>query len=1125
MMKWTDKQEETITLRNKNILVSAAAGSGKTAVLVERIKQLIINEHVDVDRFLITTFTNAAAAEMKERLDKAIREAMADEGADIKFLRRQLKLISRANISTFHSFTIEVIKRYFYLTDMEPSMKIGDENQMEIFKRESIDAVFDRRFAEDYDAFSAFLTKYSSSKNEKTIKESIVNLYKKMRSIPYYMAWAEESSDKFASDSPIRAFGLDEFIESESKRVFQEAVEYYEKGLFMLQDAGLDKLALKAEENLNLMKSIPRRIRETGEFPEIKYTQLRATKDEGEEYKLIKDDVAVVTKKAKDAITSLKNDFYVFPMDVRDAELKSQANDVKYLLDILREFESTFKAKKQDVMTVDFDDVMHYAIDILDDETACAEYRDKFEYIFVDEYQDCNQLQETIVEKISRDNNLFMVGDLKQSIYKFRLAEPELFRRRYASYAKKDEKLSQKIDLNSNFRSKRSVTDTVNLVFEDLMEGYDDNAKLHCTVADKYPGMPTSVHLIPKADYEGDDEDFDDTEPQVIANLIREHLGKTIYDTKAGCEKQINYGDIVILTRGNGTVTQLERYLNNCGIPAYGESGGGYFETVEIQVFVNMLQIINNTRQDIPLISVMRSVAFQFNVNEMAIIRGEHRGGSYYDAVCSYGKHGSDESLRNKVNNMLETINYWKELKNTVSLEELVRTVMENTGYYDYCSGLPVGKQRVLNLRLLIEKAATFEQNNYSGLYGFLAYIDAMIARNIKVPEAKSGSDSDNVVRIMTIHKSKGLEFPIVILAGIGKSLSGNKSSSNMSIHKDYSIALTNVNRNEGWHRKTLLQKVIDSREKRETIEEEIRILYVALTRAKDRLLMVGTVKDTEKLNPHVVNPNSFIGMMYPALYKGDVEIIVDTVFAENISELPSSKNLTVEELKIECQDYDDENKRELIRHRLEFKYPYDSNNIKSKYSVSQLNRIGQETKRLSLNKALFVQTRRKLTPAEVGSAMHTVMERIDFGKAVSEGEQYVCELADELVGRELLTEDERKAINTKNIATFFKRKVGKRAALAAELHKEREFILQKTIEGEETVVQGIIDCYFIENGNIILIDYKNSFIGDQGSEDEIKARYQGQMDLYREALEAATDMKVTESYLYLFNSKKFLKL
>ena len=1124
-MRWTDKQEETITLRNKNILVSAAAGSGKTAVLVERIKQLIINDHVDVDRFLITTFTNAAAAEMKERLDKAIRLAMREEGADIKFLRRQLKLIPRANISTFHSFTIEVIKRYFYLIDIDPGIKIGDENQMEIFKRESIDAVFEKRFVEDYEVFSAFLTKYSNNKNEKSIKDAIVNLYKKMRSIPHYMLWAEESSDKFAQDSPISAFGLDKFIENESMRVFQEAVDYYEKGLYMLQDAGLDKLALKAEENLNLMKSIPRRLKETGEFPEIKYAQLRATKEEKEEYELIKADVAVVTQKAKDAITNLKKSFYIFPRDVRDEELKSQSDDVKYLLDILKEFENTFRAKKQDVMTVDFDDVMHYAIDILEDETACAEYRDKFEYIFVDEYQDCNQLQETIVEKISRDNNLFMVGDLKQSIYKFRLAEPELFRSRYTRYAQANDELSQKIDLNSNFRSKKGVTDTVNMVFEDLMDGYDDNTKLHCTISDEHPGMPTSVHIIPKADYEGDEEEFDDTEPQVIANLIREHLGKTIYDTKEGCEKQISYGDIVILTRGNGTVTELERYLNNCGIPAYGESGGGYFETVEVQVFVNMLRIINNTRQDIPLISVMRSVAFQFDVNEMAMIRGEHRGGSYYDAVCSYSMHGSDEKLREKVGNMLETIKYWKELKNAVSLEELARTVMESTGYYDYCSGLPVGKQRVLNLHLLIEKAATFEQNNYSGLYGFLGYIDAMIARNIKVPEAKSGSDSDNVVQIMTIHKSKGLEFPIVILAGIGKSLSGKTSSANMSIHKDYSIALTNVNRRDGWHRKTLLQKVIENREKRETIEEEIRVLYVALTRAKDRLLMVGTVKDIEKLNPNIVNPNTFVGMMYPALYKGNVDIVIDTVFTENVSNLPSYKNLTIEQLKRECKEYVDQSKREFIKKRLEFKYPYDSNNIKSKYSVSQLNRIGQDTKRVSLNKALFSQNNHKLTPAEIGSAMHTVMERIDFAKAAADGEQYICEFADELTDRELLTEDERKAISTKNIAAFFKRKVGKRAAYAEELHKEREFILQKNIEGENTVVQGIIDCYFVENNNIILIDYKNSFIGDQGSEEEIIARYKGQIDLYKEALEAATDMKVTESYLYLFNSKKFLRL
>ncbi|MFR8073017.1 MAG: UvrD-helicase domain-containing protein, partial [Anaerovoracaceae bacterium] len=444
-----------------------------------------------------------------------------------------------------------------------------------------------------------------------------------------------------------------------------------------------------------------------------------------------------------------------------------------YLTGLLKEFEEIFREMKADRNMVDFDDVMHYAILILRDDMAADEYRKRFRYIFIDEFQDSNMLQEAIVGRITDGRNLFMVGDVKQSIYKFRLAEPEIFRRKYQLYARQSEENSVKIDLNSNFRSKLLVTETVNRVFSSAMEGYDENARLKCTVDEVHPGMATQCHIVDGSEAEDIRGDLD-PEAQLVAELIRESLGNEIYDVKKGVARKVEYRDIVVLSRSRSAIGRMERFLNNEGIPAYGENTGGYFETVEVQVFVNLLRIIDNTRQDIPLISVMRSPVFDFHVRELAAVRIEKRDGSLYDAVRAFAEAdlGGDEdaaALAAKIEEMFHQIACWKELKNTVTLEELTRILLYDTGYFDYCSGLPAGKRRISNLRLLVEKAGQFEQNSHSGLYGFISYIEAMKKNNISIGEAKVLGEGENVVRVMTVHKSKGLEFPIVILTGMGR--------------------------------------------------------------------------------------------------------------------------------------------------------------------------------------------------------------------------------------------------------------------------------------------------------------------------------------------------------------------
>ena len=814
--------------------------------------------------------------------------------------------------------------------------------------------------------------------------------------------------------------------------------------------------------------------------------------------------------------------------------------------------------KKADKNIVDFDDVMHYAIDILSDDLVAAEYRDRFRYIFIDEFQDSNMLQETIIGRIAGKDNLFMVGDVKQSIYKFRLAEPEIFRAKYALYAQESEEESIKIDLSNNFRSKYAVTETVNTVFERIMDGYDGNARLKCTVDRAYPGIETECHIVVPQAQESESGSYDDAKPEekMILKLIRESLGKEIYDVKQGVYRNVEYRDIVVLSRSRSGIKTLERFLNNEGVPAFGENTGGYFETVEVQVFTNLLRMIDNTSQDIPLISVMRCPVFDFSVEELAAVRIECRDGSFYEAVKGYTEGGADEALKEKLSRMLQQIAYWKELKNTITLEELVRILLYDTGYFDYCSGLPSGKQRISNLRLLVEKAGQFEQTSHSGLYGFISYIEAMKKNNLSIGEAKVIGENENVVRVMTVHKSKGLEFPVVILTGMGRSIRARGAGSGSIMHKDFAIGMPYVNRDEKWHRKTLLQRVIEAQKANEEFEEEIRILYVAMTRAMDQLLLTGTVKDPQKLDEVAGIGKSFIEMVYGPMSDAGEKIVIHERIEEDSSCDDSRVNSRARIADVFCmsREITDDRLRELIDERLSFEYPYrDISGVKSKYSVTELNRLRQEKlaeeagenaddmseayakaaagempgerdeRSTTLAQPAFSMERDSISSMQAGTLMHLVVEKLDFAEAAAHGRQYIRETIDRLCEDGTITDEEAAAVRIDNIEAFFRGEPGKRAAMSKHLYKEREFILRRNVKGADTIVQGIIDCYFEEEDGIVLIDYKNSYAGNEERERELVRMYEGQIDIYREALEIASGKPVKEAYLYLFGSKKFI--
>lgn len=1144
-MEWTKEQKDTIEITGKNILVSAAAGSGKTTVLVERIKNLVINEGADIDRFLITTFTKAAAAEMKERLENAFREAG---------LTRQLQKLPAANISTFHSFAIEVIRQYFYLTDLEPGFAIADDVQMSIMKREALDRVFERRYQQDYEILREFLLKYSRDRGDDRLKDNILETYRTLVSIPEYMEWAKEKAHIIGGENPMEALGAYELMASDISNRLKQATYEFKKAAGVLNTDNTRKLYMKAladvhnstclyEEAIGISGDSAH-IREGLEklkpaLLSFKKETLRAGKEEKPFYE---GELKKLQEKhrgsGKAIIDGIKKEYFDKSFDDFEQDLRDVYDDTLYYIDIIEEFVKELKDAKSDAGVIDFDDVMHYAIEILKSDQAADELREKFDYIFIDEYQDSNYLQEEIIRRIVRNNNLFMVGDVKQCIYKFRLAEPELFQHKAMLYASSDEEESLLLNLNSNFRSKKNVTEPVNDLFRQLMEGYDQRAELHCTAADEYPGMAARIHIINREEFDEAAPDKGEAEAAVIAGIIRERLGQEIYDTKKKEIRRLRLADFAVIARNNNTVEEVERYLINDGIEAYGEGNGKYFETVEVQVFLNLLRIIDNMRQDIPLISAMRSVVFGFSIRDLVEIRIHCRKGNFYSSVMAYAREGPNAELKSKIISMTEKIDLWKEISRTVPLEELMKTVLYDTGYYDYCSGLPVGVQRISNLRLIAEKASKYEEISHGGLYGFLRYIETMEDSGENDSEAKVLSESEDVVRVMSVHKSKGLEFPVVIFTNASRSTSKGNKGGAISIHRDYGIGLPKVNRSEHWYRRTFLQHLITGAKKKEAIEEEIRILYVALTRARDCIEIVGSVPKEERI-PEEVSTESFLNMIYgPFSARKEVEVKYynDVAALEQAHErrLHKASELYYAAEAITNEEMDEETAK-LINDNLCYVYPYaESAEIKPKYSVSEINTSGEISGDIHLDGFAPEKSERSLTAAEKGTVMHLLMEKLDFAKASGldnseiSGREYIQSLADGLLAEESISAAEYDAIKVDNAHAFFNTDIGKRASYAykqGKLQREKEFILEKTIQGVNTVVQGIIDCFFEEKGKLILIDYKNSYMRGGRPGEEIAEFYRQQIELYKEALEGSTGIKVSESYLFMFDTGEFISI
>lgn len=1264
-VSWTTEQQQVIDLRNRNILVSAAAGSGKTAVLVERIVKIITdkNHPVDIDHLLIVTFTNAAAAEMRERIGNAIEKAL-DEQPGNEHLLRQLTLIHNAQITTIDSFCLYVVRNHFHEIDLEPNFRIGDEGELKLLREDVLGRVLEQNYEEPSEAFSDFVEGYASGRTDAALNEMILQLYEFSRSYP----WPEKWLDSFVGIYRIE--NREELDRAEWLAPLTENICFVLKDCEQLlkqalaitqQDDGPDMYEKAVQSDLEKYEGLSRLTsfcELSGALSDIKYDRLASSRGfEGDPDKL--ELVKSLREQAKDVVKKLCKQYFFCSPEMMIEQLERTEPMLEEVVRLTKQFADEFAAAKRRKNLVDFHDVEHFALQILvDEETEKAkktaeEFRDTFEEIMIDEYQDSNEVQETLLRSISREergeNNIFMVGDVKQSIYRFRLARPELFMKKYDSYSL-EESTTQRIDLHKNFRSREEVLTCTNDIFYKIMVRSLGNVEYDAEAA-LYPGAsyPVSADFTPEillAD--SNDELLEDTElsdkktleAKIVAEEIR-HLMKTqpVTNKATGELRAARYSDIVILLRSlSGWADSLVEVLNENGIPAHTVSSTGYFSTVEVQTVLSMLRLLDNPRQDIPMAAVLRSPMAGLTDEELAVLRLEDGSVPFHEAVLElaeglYEEDGQKEISDSEADSeadqkqgrnadgkkeddiettahrkLLKFYKKYRQLRQLVPdtpIHELIEIILRETGYGHYVAAMPAGNRRTANLNMLLEKAAAYEKTSYKGLFHFVRYIDELQKYDVDFGEADMVGENEDVVRIMSIHKSKGLEFPIVIVSGMGKNFNKQDTRSKMVLHPELGIGLDYMDGKLRIKSPTIAKKAIAKQIDLENLGEELRVLYVALTRAKEKLILTGTLKDAAEklefyrqqanLSKAADRPLSYLtregasgyldwilpavlsyGDKYPVRIVEAAELVLDEV--EN--QLEQNEDLTERIEEIEAAD------TQLVgqlKQRFSQRYPYQVDVLrKNKYSVSELKHRAmrerfeaeqEETVPAFLEEPvtptipLFIQREESVeqeTPnrgALRGTAVHRVMECYDFAS-----EKSVHEQMEAMEKEEKITADMSALVKEQIVADFVSSETGRRMALAQRggaLYREKPFVMgfteeelenygfgvgsntdsceniyektdsdqekeeQKKVRHEEdlTLIQGIIDVFWIEKDGIVLLDYKTDRVQQAK---ELIDRYETQLKLYADALErvfGARKLKVKEILIYSFSLEQLITL
>ncbi len=1265
-MDWTKEQEQAINEKNSNILVAAAAGSGKTAVLVERIIHKIIDEKMDIDELLVVTFTNAAASEMRERVLDAIYKKL-DENPEEQNLQRQITLLNKASICTIDSFCLEVVRNYFYeLDNVSPNFRIGDTTEIELLKQEVIDEIFEKKYEEENEDFIKLINTYTSYRDDTPLKELALKIYSYIQSNPFPEKWLNEKIEMFniLKSSNITVINdIDEqgLKNEKEENEINETYEHSRETKNMYDDFSntmwgkelLKELEEELIDDITTLIEVEESLSYDTELEKFKQTirsdidMLQTLKnnlynwDKAYEIgqnisfitwprKKVESEVKVQAKEIRD---SVKDKFKKVLNKILICDSKEAKQDIQDMYSILvklenliLEFEEEFSKRKREKNVVDFNDIEHFALKILLKEEngkveptdVAKKYKEKYKEIAIDEYQDSNLVQEYILNSVSNQDNIFMVGDVKQSIYKFRQAMPELFLSKYETYKtienkKKEDNL--KIKLFKNFRSRNNVLQFTNSVFQNIMSNVlgdiEYNEEEYLNLGADYPSieqnLKTEIDIINLKDDESetenvflesfleeDDEEGENGEKETVeeriedielearfvANKIKTLIDSKyqVWDRKNNEYRDIAYKDIVVLLRSTATAAPIyEQELLRLELPVFSDTSQEYLDSIEIQTIMSLLKIIDNPIQDIPLVTVLRSNIGKFTDNELVQIRLSDKYDNFY--TCMQKAQLSVETkLKEKIQNFFSELAKWRKEQEYLALDELIWKIYIDTGYYNYVGLMPNGALRQANLKMLFQRAKQYESSNFKGLYNFINFIEKLKLSSGDLGSAKLIGENDNVVRIMSIHKSKGLEFPVVFLSSTGKQFNLMDLNQNILLHQEMGIGVKYINYDKQIQYDTLTKVAMKNKILVETLSEEMRILYVALTRAKEKLFITGLSKDYEKefekLEQQVNRYDKEFDKINPILvkkYKRYLDWILlvykyEESKMENLAELNiynkkellntfrDSDKEEIDIVELLEKEEVEQNKIDKLEEILKFSYPNEiSTTIPTKTSVTKIKQLDmqqsleqslddllvdenielEENSKDSKNNNVYSQEgnspkpqflkneeNNKLTSAQKGTLVHLCLQKLDERKDYTI--ELVKELINELLSKQIITPKEAEAISPYKILAFTKSAIWKELRNAKQVEKEKPFyinipaseVYNEQVE-ENILVQGIIDLYYInENNELVLVDYKTDYV-EAGKEKDLISKYSKQLDLYKQALESALHRKVDRVYIY----------
>ena len=1272
-MKFTPEQQRVIELHNSNILVSAAAGSGKTAVLVERIIRMICDgEHpADIDRLLIVTFTNAAAAEMRERIAAGITARLeADPGNE--HIQKQSALLHNAQITTIDSFSLFLIRNHFNEIGLDPDFRVADEGEIKLLQQEVLAQLLEDAYAGQFvpeapEQFHACVEYFCPGGRESVLEQHILNLSRYAGSFPWPAEWLEERKNDYAAGDMEALVHSDygQYLTERVNRTVEGCLEKLRevKRLCELPDGPymygeLTEAEIEQLERLTSCKDLEE---QAAKVPTVTFGRLPSKKDDSVDP--AKRELAkAIRNSVKDTLSDLSESYFKTPLELAVEQGKACREPLRILLDLVLEFDRRLLAAKQERHLIDFSDMEHYALQILlkrekveesggtgTDRTetkyrivpsdVAMEYRQYFQEILIDEYQDSNLVQEYLLSAISGEEegryNRFMVGDVKQSIYKFRLARPELFLEKYDTYQETGDLC--RIDLAKNFRSRIQVVDAVNGVFSRIMSreiggiAYDDKAALYPGAvypAQEDPTYGSELLLIQKPEKGEREEssigeqhaegagvlvDYDNVrqlEALAITARIKQLKGSLkVMEKSTGELRPVRYSDMVILLRTtSGWDEEFKKILEQQGIPVYITSKTGYFGALEVQELLQFLRVLDNPRQDIPLFGVMQSVFGGFTQEEIAQIRSGGEGHSrkrmtLYEALkevaqsgrtveegeeISAGESAGEEAeLSQKADTFLQRIGHYRDLTPFTSIRDLLQRILDDYDYLNYVTALPAGSKRRANVEMLLTKASAFEKTSYFGLFHFIRYMEQLEKYDVDYGEADTLDENADVVRIMSIHKSKGLEFPVVFVSGLSKRFNMQDANQSLIVDMDLGVAVDYVDSVRRIKNKTLRRAVLSAKMKEDNLAEELRVLYVALTRAREKLILTAVLdKADEKWELAQMTgqerltyldfceAGSYMDFLLPILPQ--TGIAVKTLRTEDLAVEELREQLRMgdrrEQLRlIACGETTltgdpEENERKLmyLRERFAYQYPHPGlQKLYTKTTVSELKIAAMaekdeaafhtfEEKEVVPYIPGFRREQEKVSGAVRGNAFHRTMELLDFmyvfvesglfEKCPGDYETYRKRLdaerlknrLEEFLQRETislrLTEEYAKAVSLPKILNFLEQELAYRMWRAQEqglLYREQPFVLgidAKRLdpdlpEGEKVLIQGIIDVFFIEDGEIVLLDYKTDVID---SLEALWNRYNVQIQYYEEALTKLMQMPVKERILYSFYLEKY---